>query len=434
MKKNILLLILILNAKTIFATESEIDLYTSVSEKKADSGIGIHIKGDADISAIVSQEFKDFEYNSDNTKRYGALIRLDKKQFFTDMTFYAGTLRFSGSYSRLKNPSLSSSSILGSLSFLQAGIKPALPTFSSSTQMEAIAIKTPVFSAAHFENGTNCWSIQHSSPFLSLALSGAQFIYGRKKYSSWFTKDRYFIEKKYSSYDAELCFNAVNILKSCNAVGIIENPFGGLNKSYLWMRTQDSLKINNIYINTALFHAWTPLMNMPSGKKAGLKNQFVLNPKITIHSSRNILNAGFIIQKNEKTTTTRPFSEYDEYSFRSEIAYIYNRTKLDFQYSASYSGKTNKTSYKTKFYTTYKYNSASITSSAGIAFDDSNRTFTFSSSLSDSKSPLTSIKFTDSIIFKNGLYENSKISGTATISFRWNNIKWQGKVALSTSF
>ena len=36
---------------------------------------------------------------------------------------------------------------------------------------------------------------------------------------------------------------------------------------------------------------------MVAAKKAGLKNQFVLNPKITIHSSRNILNAGFICIK-----------------------------------------------------------------------------------------------------------------------------------------
>lgn len=424
----------VFNPSQMFADTCEIDFYSSVSEKKADSGVGFRLKNKMDISAIFSQEFKNFEYTPYSTQRYGALLRVTKEHFFCDMTFYAGTLRYSGSYARLKNPCLPTVSPLATITFLQAGIKPALPTFTSTRQKESIAIKTPVFSGAYFENGTYTWSIHKTLPHFSAAISGAQHIYGRKKSKSWFTKDRYFAPKKYSSYDAEICFSAGSILTSCNAVGIIENPFGGLEKSYLWLRSQNSLRLNHLFIQTAYFKAWTPLMILPTGSKAGTQRQFILNPKLILYPFDGTLKAGFAIQKNEKQATSFPYKYYEDYVMKSEIAYSYNRTKFDINYSVSYSGKTEKTSYKAKAYLSHKFDKASLSTYAIANFYTNKTTLTLSQGLSTTGNPSVSLKMNDYITYKDGLYDSSKLTCTAGITFKTDYTKWKGKLVLSTSF
>lgn len=442
-KHSIFLFLSILNLTMLntvkgFAGNYEMDFYASAAEKKADSGVGFRLKDKADISAIFSQEFKNFKYNPYDVQRYGALLRIKKEHFFCDMTLYAGTLRYGGSYSRLKNPSLASPSALSTVSFLQAGIKPALPSFSSSKRQESAAIKTPVFTGSYFEDGTHSWSIQKSTPHFSIAISGAEFIYGRKLPKSWFTKERFFAEKKYSSYDAELCFTtktkANTELTSCNAAGIIENPFGGIEKSFAWARTQDSFRISNLFIQTSLFHAWTPLMILPSGSKPGIKNQFILNPKLVIHPFDTTLKVGILLQKNEKVKTSFPYNNYGEYTLKSQLAYSFNRTKIDIQYSTSYSEKTGKASYRSKLSAFYEFNNFSLKASAGATFSPERTTFTFSQSIAGNGAFSASVKLNSSIIYKEGFYDSSKLSCNASMIFTTAHTKWQGKINLTTSF
>lgn len=442
-KHSIFLFLSILNLTMLntvkgFAGNYEMDFYASAAEKKADSGVGFRLKDKADISAIFSQEFKNFKYNPYDVQRYGALLRIKKEHFFCDMTLYAGTLRYGGSYSRLKNPSLASPSALSTVSFLQAGIKPALPSFTSSKRQESAAIKTPVFTGSYFEDGTHSWSIQKSTPHFSIAISGAEFIYGRKLPKSWFTKERFFAEKKYSSYDAELCFTtktkANTELTSCNAAGIIENPFGGIEKSFAWARTQDSFRISNLFIQTSLFHAWTPLMILPSGSKPGIKNQFILNPKLVIHPFDTTLKVGILLQKNEKVKTSIPHDDYDEFIFKCEACYTCSKTKIDMSYSASHSEKTEKMTYKAKASASHTFTHVSFNSSIASTFYTDKTTLTVSESMSTSTNPSLALKVSDSFTYKNGIYDSATISGAATIIFKSSHAKWYGKINVSTRF
>ncbi len=458
MKKLVLLfstamaVLALLHPAKAFAYNCEIDLYAAASEKKLDSGIGFHCKGTVDISAIFSQEFKEcnstklysFElqnlaYNPYTTQRYGALLRIKKEHFFCDMTLYAGTLRYSGSYSLLKNPCLASSSALHSLTFLPCGIRTALPAFSSARQMESIAIKTPVFSGVYFENGTHSWSIYKSFSHISVAVSGAEFIYGRKKSKSWFPKERYFAEKKYASYDAELCFATHgspvrSVLTSCNAAGIIENPFGGLEKSFLWARTQNAIRMNNLVIQTAAFHSWSPLMTLPSGSKCGTSWQFMLNPKIILHPQDGTFRLGFSVQKNEKVKTSIPHDDYDEFIFKCEACYTCSKTKIDMSYSAAHSEKTEKMTYKAKASASHTFMHVSFNSSVASTFYTDKTTLTVSESMSTSTNPSLALKVSDSFTYKNGIYDSATISGAATIIFKSSHAKWYGKINVSTRF
>ncbi|MCR5762028.1 MAG: hypothetical protein K6G00_01445 [Treponema sp.] len=446
MKKHISVLLTVItylsifNPLLIFANNSKIDFYTSISEKKADSGIGFSFKGKVDISAIFSQEFKNFEYNISNNQRYGALVRIKKEHFFCDMTLYTGTLRYNGTYSLLKNPRLPASSALATISFLQAGIKPALPSFSSAKRMESSAIKTPLFTGAYFEDGTHSWSIQKTFPHFSVAISEAEFIYGRKLSKSWFQKEHFFSKKKYSSYAAELFLTTADFLEksaitSHNAIGIVENPFGGLERSFLWARTQNSIKINSLFIQISDFHSWTPLMILPSGNKLGIKSQFVFNPKIIIHPFTNsTFKAGTLLQKTEKVKTSFPHKAYEEYILKSEISYLCRKTKLDIQYSYTNSEKKDKDSYKVKVTASKSFRDFSLKASSGTILTGNKTSFTFSESIFISGKPSASLKLNNSIIYKDGIYDSSKLSCTAGIIFTTKYTKWQGKINISTTF
>ena len=422
------------------AESAEIDFYTALTEKKTDVGAGIHINGNADFSAIFSQEYKDpaipqkLYYNPYSTQRYGTLLRVNKKHFFCDLTVYAGTLRYGGSYTRLKKPFLPSSSALTEISFLQAGIKPALPSFTSSRRMDSVAIKTPVFSGAQFEDGTCCWSLQKVLPNFSIAVSGAQFIYGRKNSSAWFPKERFIKKDRYSSHDAEICFRIGDILKSCNATGIMENPFGGIEKSYLWARTQDSLRINCLTLQFSAFHAWTPLMILPTGRKSDTRQQIIINPILKLHPSGGTLKAGLSIQKNEKHKTSSPYSPFSDCIIKGESSFEKNGTKLGFLCSHSYSGKKNESSYRTRAYISFKNGRGTIKSSAAVTFNREKKIYSFSETLTTNTNPYINIKIGGSTTYKNEVCYGTKINGTASLSFTGYRTRWTGKIGLSTSF
>ncbi|MCH5291054.1 MAG: hypothetical protein J1D88_04735 [Treponema sp.] len=179
-------------------------------------------------------------------------------------TVFAGTLRFSQSWSRLKNPRPALLSTLGTPSLLNSGLNPSLPLFSTYPPELAVAIsvqndpsvRLPTIQLGYTESGT---VLAHTGMRISIpgfrafsvSLSGAASVYGKNETTLWWFKTRPYNTTRHISLEG-LCAFSVWRLTSSTAVGVHENPFGG---AFWWARSQNSLVFRHWVIATSVYAA-----------------------------------------------------------------------------------------------------------------------------------------------------------------------------------
>ncbi len=405
--------------------------------------------------------------------RHGLCFRTDAFGFPYAVELSCGSLRFSGSLSRLKRPCLSSPWNYGSLTLLTPGLSASLPTFTSSAAPTAFAVSLhaadrssplPALELALLPGeGESYLSVHEELHFssarasvLCLAVNGAAFVYGGKESSSWFYKEPFYREDRYLSADAEAGFRLEDLMSVNLAAGASENPHGGLEDSFFWRRGQAALSFGFLGLTASHFFAETPDMILPGGSRLNQRSRLSLNPSVKLpvrfpglSAPAGTLSLALLGMKDVKL---KDGVEQDSYTHGIKAAWKFRRLTLSGQYTDSFPGRAGEDlpeeelpeedlpeegrPHVRKLGLGLSYRGRLFSSSSSLSFkrDGEKDTLSFSQKLSPASGILESLSL--------GLSRNSGddgqdrygLSAGAVLSFRSKYTNFRGKLLYSSTF
>lgn len=256
-------------------------LYQASGYFKVKNSTGIHLAFKAaDIKAystFPATEFSFFQKNYEQTglkktiykslqnfEQHRAAVAIYAGNFSSiplPLTVKAGSLSYSQSISRMKNPATTGSmNALSGISFGLTGIGSSLPTSSSGKKQNSLALTffpAPFnLECALFEDRTLFYSAGTIFKFgknakLSTAFSGARIFIQKKNSSSWYLTEEFFPPEWEHAFLWENTFYCPGI-KNKLSIGVHENPFSRLR---FWMKNENRTILGPVLLNTQFFAA-----------------------------------------------------------------------------------------------------------------------------------------------------------------------------------
>ncbi len=363
---------------------------------------------------------------------------------------FAGTLRYARAWSRLKSPLPGFPSPLSGPSLPLPGIAPALPGFTSAQAPLSAALcltpshngtPLPVIQCMCTEGGTGAASLTERLSFggirATAALSGGTFVHGQQQAGkSWFLKEAFYRERPYGAADAEFTLSS-KLFSGAVLLGMAENPAGGLQDAFYWLRAESSAQFGALRIKASAFSAQQPDMLLPTGKKLMVRGQLQLSPQLTFKFPAGTLRTGIALQQTERLIPAKGKEEArfaDEYKCKAATSFTFGKGSVQAQCGGSIAAKDGSKSSSARLSFSYTGASLHSTTAAAVSFSGKNSTLTFSERICPKNTAFSSINMQTALQFKDGVYERTKLSGGLQLSCKAHGIQWNGKLSLSGSF
>lgn len=395
-----------------------IDTISETDTEEISAGIKINSK---EFNAVLGARSFDLSTKkfSENKKNLNSAAQIGSM-------FYIGTLSFSNSISRLKNPLINVSSPLKNSVWFTPGINCSLPQYNGSPKPVSAAVIFPNAEIAVTEENEIYASIHSSFPSLgkksSIAFTGGIFNHNKDFKNSWFNESKWYGESGFISCSMEFNLHSKYFETSILA-GSSENPFGGF---FYYISTQNSLIIDSFRLNFALYQGDEGLITA-EGHQPKTKTQLELNPQFILKFKKSVFRAGilshakFKTEKNEYDSKAGLHFQTSSFQAGLSAACSYKTENGFFEYGAgiSFIKYTKHTSWNTKF--SYK-NEKLIKNTYSLT-----NTLKFKCSLSPEIS--ASCTATE----KNGT-ANHKITISASIQKKSRNINASFRISYDTAF
>ena len=361
--------------------------------------------------------------------RYGTQLHLNSKYFPFNIEVFAGTLKYSASYSRLKSPLIPSFSPLKTAVLLPWGTSPSMPGFTGTPAEISAAVtispgmKTksfPEFQAAVIPQKEFFFSINKTFSIprtgsLNAGFTGGVFKHGQKTTSQWYFKK---LPYKHDFYSAgELLFNfTAPVWRSSAACAFYENPFGGIRSS---LRLTNSLLLENFTLNTIILLADADLISA-DGSMPHTEFQFKINPQYKLYLRHCWFNSGIVFEKNFPEMKKLSSFSLSEANLKCAIICYLKKISTGFYFSPGQSYKVTAVipAAKIKNCFSFQYKTA-----------ETKKNFSISHSL---KSPLPFISSAGfSADFEKADTVRKKFSSYIQFAFSSKRIKCSGKLSLN---
>ncbi len=359
--------------------------------------------------------------------------------------FLAGNLKYSGSASRMKNPSFSSPSPLKKSILLEPEISISEASSPSSSQTLSLAADFSfpflnfqcayLYQSAFYASAGKKFSFQNSSfpSEIAFSLSGA-FISSQNsslKEKSWNLSKPYYAQKYFFSSEGLFNFSSTFFNSSC-ALQISENPFGN---PQFCARNQNSLHIENFLVNCAFFLA---PQNFFTADTSEIKSyfQYYLNPQYTFFLPHSDLEGGFLFQQNFCSSHKRCPEFYKEFLTKMNLSLNFSRNSFlwqssffskdlflnaeDKEFSQKISWKLNAKNLSTKLSFQWKKE---------ISAESENSLYSANFYFYPKRIFLKTISSAVSLEEKNSILESLNFSSAANFLFSTKNLKVRIKIA-----
>ena len=375
------------------------------------------------------------EIISRENRSWGMRLAIPLPVYRTELS--AGTLKFSGSITRLKNPVFSSISPLKVPSFFSCGTNAALPSWTSSSSEKAIAVnlvpdKNFLFLPSvqfsilegknHFLSLSKRFSTTHIPSALICSTLGL-FSIGHELNESWYQDRIYLPERK--NMASELCVNFrwPNFIFS-SALGIHETPFG---KCSGWIKTQDHLIFGNFTLGLFYYKGDRSLVTA-SGSTPRVVSQIFLNPQYRFYLGKSAVAAGIGAGNTKKETKERVPFPVVEKTVRSSVSFKRPAFSILLSADTSRSTEDDFPDYGSSVKVTVP--AKKITATSTLSFkneDDIKNTFDFSQKISFRKSFIKYMSLGFEIKENNGNYKFNATAAAEAV-LRSKKLIFSGKI------
>ena len=374
------------------------------------------------------------EISSRENRNWGVRLTLPFSFYRTELS--TGTLKFSGTITRLKNPVFSNLNPLKVPSFFTCGTNSSLPSWTSSSSGKALAVNLIPEKNFSFLPSIQFSILEDKNHFLSLskrfstycvpsALISATlgvFSIDHEINENWYQDRIYFPESKKMA--SELCVNfrwPYFIFSS--ATGIHESPFG---KCSMWMKSQDFLILGNFSLGLFVYKGDRNLITA-NGTVPRVESQFFINPQYKFFIGKTALIAGLGAGNTKKETKERLPFPVEEKLFKSSISM--RRPAFSLALSANTSRSTEDDFPKYGSSVKFTLPAKGFTSTSSLSFkneNDTKNTFDLSQKFSFRKSIIKYMSMGLEIKENNGNY---RLNGTAATEavFKSRKIIFSGK-------
>jgi len=274
------------------------------------------------------------------TPSWGANLHLGNEKTFCTTDLLVGLLRFSGSFSRLKDPRFSASSAVRRPVSFSPGINPSLPSKTPPSTGPAVALRlapvvqmnfVPTLECAYFFSGEYLASVSSSFYKERMSITGSATVcmttFSGEESSSWFAERPRFSSVKLPAFELDSSLS-LPFFHSSSAVGIHADPFGG---GVWWFRTHNGVSLGTFYLGTSFFAAGD-LFYTADGTCIDTKYQISVNPQYTFSAGKNSVRMGILCAADTKQSAP---TEASVYHFRFETSL--RREKMTFSSHAAVS-------------------------------------------------------------------------------------------------
>ena len=238
---------------------------------------------------INAQDFS-FETFYENSKITWGVKALPPSIYGVTSSVYLGSINFSGSLSRIKNPVLTARNPLGTIPIFKTNFSPSLPDFSTGKKnfcsfvnfnfakktSAQLAFEFDKFYAANIQKKFNA----RKNNF-SLSFTQSYFLNGKKFSSSWFSKDKAYPQKYYSYSDTQFDFTG-NKFYTSFALGLSEHPFE--NFSY-YIKNTTTFSYKKLILSASVYNG-SPYLISANGSNAKTSFQAEINPRYVNTSNK----------------------------------------------------------------------------------------------------------------------------------------------------
>lgn len=391
------------------------------------------------INLNKAGDFSPQDIASFHKVRYGARINKNVNFLPLNIDLLAGTLSFSGTVSRLKNPVPSVPSALCRPITLTPGINPSLPSFTSAQKPFSAAISLapsdkhslmPRLQAAYIPDCEFILAADKSfsaGPFpkISLSVTAASLKYGTGASSSWFLSKKAFPQKNYAVLGAEANFMAP-AFRSSTAFGIYENPFGGV---LPWVRTHNFLVLGDFMLGTSYFVS-DPQTITSSGTVPSTKESISITPQYTFRLEKSAVAAGLTAHAARKRQSGKSGTEYAFFCTKAALSYKTRGLSSTLSQSTEISLENEEPALKNSVQCSVKKTFGSLYSGTSVSF--AKKTSSSKLSASQSLSPKNSVLQRSTADFSITLAEEPEFECGISASFgsKSKNFRWTAKIAL----
>ncbi len=251
------------------------------------------------------ESYKSFETFYENSKINWGIKALPPALYGINSVFYFGSINFSGSLSRIKNPVLNAKNPLGAISVFKTDFSPSLPNFSTGKKnfcsfinlnfphkiSAQLAFELEKFYAANIQK-----KIKTGKNKFSLSFTQVYFLNEKNFSSSWFSKDKAYPQKYYSYSDTQFDF-AGNKFYTSFALGLNEHPFESF--SY-YIKNTTTFSYKKFILSASVYNG-SPYLISANGSNAKTSFQAEINPRYIFKFKSQTINCGasyFILKSN----------------------------------------------------------------------------------------------------------------------------------------
>lgn len=386
------------------------------------------------IIDLCDYNFNDFISNQEYTYGFNYLRKTEKLNF----EFISGTLKFSNSISRLKNPTYTCPSALKTFSVFTIGIAPNLPTNSSGVSPLSCATTIspksnimffPTIQLAILETGEKYASIYKkistSINFeILFSLCCGSFIHEYNKKTGWFQTQRYYKKSEYFAGEYTTAF-LWKQFKTSYAVGLYENPFGGTNR---WIKNNSYLNIGIFSLGAYCFFCDEDLITT-SGNLPKIKKQFFLTPQLNFALGKGISTFGMSVGETIKKANL--INSNNHYYIKAATSYSTINYNIKFFYNTDYSTLTKKQNKQYNLTTSIPINSMKLNSNILYSYtNEKSKNYKISEKVFFNESVLEYIAVTWSLT-ENLNNDKWNFDTSASFSKKTKNISFKGKISFS---
>ncbi len=244
---------------------------------------------------INAQDFS-FETFYENSKITWGVKALPPSIYGVTSSLYLGSINFSGSLSRIKNPVLTARNPLGTIPIFKTNFSPSLPDFSTGKKnfcsfvnlnfakktTAQLAFEFDKFYAANIQKKFNAGKNK-----FSLSFTQSYFLNEKKFSSSWFSKDKIYPQKYYSYSDTQFDFIR-NKFYTSFTLGLSEHPFE--NFSY-YIKNTTTFSYKKFILSASVYNG-SPYLISANGSNAKTSFQAEINPRYVFKFKSHTINCG----------------------------------------------------------------------------------------------------------------------------------------------